>query len=439
MKSLSFVMLLTIIALHICSYGNSQTNEAGYQAFQFNFFPPGVRAMAMGGAFIGLADDASSAYYNPAGLIILNKAEINLASTIARNKTIVAREPDVFSTGNLTSVESDWGGGPLYASFVIPLENACIGIYYSNIALSGNEVILYYARPVPGTSYIEPPVEDHFDFDNTTLSMAFSLKMSDLISIGATINYVMSSLESHIIYHNINPNDYHDITQDPLFELTSDSTQNGKFGFILGVLLTPIKNLSIGFVCNYTPNLDYTQSKWVPDRMIGINMNDDIHLSINVPNRFAIGVAFRPSDELVIAADAIYTKYSELTEKMISSFDGSNGIKRGDDISVLYAAPNVAELHFGLEYALLTGETPLFIRAGMFINPSHRIRFTGESTTGIEPYLWNLSDYSNDIKDIELAFSGGAGIHLGNNFKIDIAYYASYVHKSFMLSVGYVL
>jgi len=439
MKSLSLGILLTIIALQICSYGYSQTNEEGYQSFQFNFFPPGVRAMAMGGAFIGLADDASSAYYNPAGLMILNKAEISLASTLARNKTIVAREPDVFSTGKLTSVESDWGGGPLYVSFVVPFENVCLGIYYSNIALSGNELILYYARPVPGTSYVAPPVEDHFDFDNTTLSMAISSKLSDFIYIGATINYVMSSIESHIIYHNINPNDYHDITQETLFELSSDSTQNGKIGFILGALLMPIKNLSIGFVYNYTPNLDYTQSKWVPDRIIGINMNDDIHLSLNVPDRLGIGVAFRPNGELVIVADVVYTMYEQLTEKMISSFDGSNGIKRGDDISGLFKAPNVAEIHFGLEYALLTGETPLFVRAGMFINPSHRIRFTGESTTGIEPYLWNLSDYSNDIIDPEIAFSGGAGIHLGNNFKIDIAYYASYVHKSFMLSVGYEL
>jgi hypothetical protein len=37
----------------------------------FRFNNPGARANAMGGAFIGLADDATAAYTNPAGLTIL--------------------------------------------------------------------------------------------------------------------------------------------------------------------------------------------------------------------------------------------------------------------------------------------------------------------------------------------------------------------------------
>ncbi len=46
--------------------------------FNFRFNTPGARANAMGGAFIGMADDASAAYSNPAGLTILPKPEVSV-------------------------------------------------------------------------------------------------------------------------------------------------------------------------------------------------------------------------------------------------------------------------------------------------------------------------------------------------------------------------
>src|SRR5688572_6657952 len=45
---------------------------------QFNFGNPGARSLGMGGAFLGLADDASGAEANPAGLTILRKPEVSI-------------------------------------------------------------------------------------------------------------------------------------------------------------------------------------------------------------------------------------------------------------------------------------------------------------------------------------------------------------------------
>jgi len=44
----------------------------------FRINNPGARANGMGGAFVGLADDATAAYTNPAGLTILTKPEVTL-------------------------------------------------------------------------------------------------------------------------------------------------------------------------------------------------------------------------------------------------------------------------------------------------------------------------------------------------------------------------
>ena len=48
------------------------TDEEVFRTFRFNFVNPGGRALAMGGAFVGIADDATAAAANPAGLTNLN-------------------------------------------------------------------------------------------------------------------------------------------------------------------------------------------------------------------------------------------------------------------------------------------------------------------------------------------------------------------------------
>src|SRR5437016_2499324 len=54
------------------------TDIESLSGLQFNFGNPGARSLGMGGAFLGLADDASAAEANPAGLTILRKPEITI-------------------------------------------------------------------------------------------------------------------------------------------------------------------------------------------------------------------------------------------------------------------------------------------------------------------------------------------------------------------------
>ena len=67
--------LLGLLAAAVPARGQgSEDVNAG----QFDFSLPGARSLAMGGAFIALADDATSAYSNPAGLIQLGRPEVSL-------------------------------------------------------------------------------------------------------------------------------------------------------------------------------------------------------------------------------------------------------------------------------------------------------------------------------------------------------------------------
>ena len=53
----------------------SLTDEEVFRDFRFNMINPGARSLALAGAFISLADDATAAQANPAGLSYLTTQE----------------------------------------------------------------------------------------------------------------------------------------------------------------------------------------------------------------------------------------------------------------------------------------------------------------------------------------------------------------------------
>src|SRR5687767_15117466 len=64
------IVLASAVACVLALAGPAQalTDEEVFRSFRFNTPPPGARALGMGGAFIGLADDATATFTNPAGL-----------------------------------------------------------------------------------------------------------------------------------------------------------------------------------------------------------------------------------------------------------------------------------------------------------------------------------------------------------------------------------
>src|ERR1041385_4190412 len=67
----------SMLAIGLCwsRPASAQTDEEFFQTFPLNFSNPGARAQAMGGAFIAIADDASAAVTNPAGLSNLTRQQ----------------------------------------------------------------------------------------------------------------------------------------------------------------------------------------------------------------------------------------------------------------------------------------------------------------------------------------------------------------------------
>ena len=70
-----------------------------------NFAGVGVRAMGMGGAFVGVSDASTAAYWNPAGLAQIDRREVHVS--LLRNSLILRPDSRVQNTSG--------GGNPLNA------------------------------------------------------------------------------------------------------------------------------------------------------------------------------------------------------------------------------------------------------------------------------------------------------------------------------------
>src|SRR5687768_12204156 len=71
MRPISRMFNVAVSLALIVAPATAQMNIERFGSSTFNFSPPGARSMGLGGAFIGVADDATAVEANPAGLTVL--------------------------------------------------------------------------------------------------------------------------------------------------------------------------------------------------------------------------------------------------------------------------------------------------------------------------------------------------------------------------------
>lgn len=121
----------------------------------------GARARGLGKAFTAIADDATANYYNPAGLVQMQKKEF------------------AFMLSNL-SLDRKLS----YASCVIPYQNHYFGISWLGFGVDDIE-----ERGMNGT------LDGSFDFGNSAYQFSYGNRIIEKLSIGASIKYLDSKFK----------------------------------------------------------------------------------------------------------------------------------------------------------------------------------------------------------------------------------------------------
>jgi long-chain fatty acid transport protein len=357
---------------------------------QFQFAPPGARALAMGATFVAVADDATAAESNPAGLTILTKPEISahLRTTRFESEFVDPLLGDPDTRGTFSSRVFS----PAYFSFVYPFKNAAVSVYYQQA--TNFESSSSFSDPgeffedTPATFTLTSGTE--LLLDNIGASLAY--KLHPKVAVGASVR------ASRLRFKNTGDTfTYSDVDGDTYRQQEQINDDNRQVTFNAGILVNPNGKISAGAFFKQGGKFDLTRitQEFSSGPFFGDSFTTDPtpeEVRYEIPDAFSGGIAVRPTDRWLLSGEVTWIKYSVLSPSAETLADNPDTLEAIDD---------GVEVHFGTEYTFLSGQTPISIRAGVFTDPDH------DGQKGL------------DAKQVHGTF--GAGFVVGGRLQVDFA------------------
>lgn len=333
------------------------TSDEVNAGIQFNFANPGARALGMGGAFLGLADDATAAYTNPAGLSILGASEVALEYRHTDFTT-------PFSSGG------SFRTGPFDGSNLgrAEAESSTDSLAFFSYTYAGDGWALAAFRHQPlafDLSYVQSPiaVQNAAGAQIASLPTKFTSLSADLVNYGISGAYRFSdgfSLGIGVVYSQ--------------FELDSSTVREGRnlqlqsgddsdVTFTLGALWKVNERWSLGAAYRRGGSFEYRAGNFDAQG----NPFTVLDTGFDVPHVFGVGISFRPSDNFAVGLDINRVEYSRLTDSYDDIFNAATVIKSTDG----------TEIRLGGEYVFTQFANPFSLRAGVWREPEHALFATG--------------------------------------------------------------
>ena len=370
----------------------------------------GARAAGMADAFVAIADDATAASWNPAGLVQLEVPEFSIVGSFNTiSEDFLSRShPEIEETFSDDSLDLN------FASFVYPIpsligdRNAVISLSYQHkYDLSRNHDFPFTTRLVAADS-TTADIDQTFLFKQqgsfSTISPAIAIELTNTLSVGATVNFWRSSFLSDNSLKQTEKIDQSTIITVPglapfppiRLRRTSETEYSDFKGenFTLGLLwnITPKWNLGLRYDTAFTGEADFKQ------RVISnINGRSSAREQryISFPDTLALGVSWRANDRLTLAADVSKTDWNDMTVKTANGSEFSLiDSTQLDNKAALTDFDDTYTVRFGVEYVMLPKNLDSelnylwTLRGGLFYDEepaSGRSDFTASSKGSGEP------------------------------------------------------
>lgn len=381
---------------------------------ELGYSNPGARSLGFGGAFVALADDATAAYANPAGLVQLTRPEISIEGRSWSYKT-----PFVFSgraSGPPTGIGIDtspdllWGEskadftGLSFLSYVHPLKNWSLAVYRHQLArfesaFTTNGVFAEGSTHLDTDRWIDRP--GSADFDVVSWGFAAARRINDSFSLGLTLTYLEVDLDLETTAYLPD-----DDSLEAFFSAnsylperspwrTSTRAHGSTAGLALGFLWRATESWKVGGFARSQFDVPSRFDGW-PGPAASPENPKEWHFTGHwqFPPVLGLGCAYTsPEGRVTGSFEWDYVVYSAIFE--------------GDPDE---AIPDAHELHLGGEYAFLRRTPLLAVRAGVWLDPDHRVR----ATAGDDLFRAVLSPGSDEL---HYAFGFGAAFE---RFQIDL-------------------
>ena len=257
-RSLAIALALGLLVIPAPA---QKVTKVGTTAAKFLSIPVGARALGMGGAFVGVAGDASAMFWNPAGMARAKQAEVlvNHAEWLA-------------------DIDFNWGG------VMLPLGDlGTVGVSVTSLSMAEMERTTEEQPDGTGQS---------FSAGSFALGLSYAKNLTEWFSIGGTARYV----NEHI--------------------WNSNATA---FAVDVGTLFTtPFDGLTFGAgISNFGTKLQMSGDDLLVQKDISPNNGNNANVNANLstesfdlPLTLRIGVAYQvienEDQSLILAVDAAH-------------------------------------------------------------------------------------------------------------------------------------
>ena len=377
-----------------------------------NFAGVGVRAMGMGGAFVGVADDFTAMYWNPAGLAQMQRREVQVS--FLRNSRA---NDSVFNGTPGRSELTNTRFGSL--GFVYPYP-----VYRGSLVLAAGLTRIKdfdWSLNLKGDD--DGLAADHAFQHEGELALAgvsAAIDVSPAVSLGATLGLVSGEDEA------VNEFDWAD-SQDEFLEQRffardsfTDEYQWTPYAVLGAMLRTPRDNpryrLGATFTTGGTHKIRYVFRGSPSDKGYSSVQYDDGTVEkfsdeearntyeLTLPFEFGVGASAEALHGLTLAGSLHLAEWSQ------SEYKGADEYGLRADTSFETQYRDVLRYHFGVEYQVPV--VALDLRAGYFVDP---IPFIGPRDPGSDDPTIRIEE---DRRFITL----GAGILLDEAVQVDLAW-----------------
>ncbi len=462
---------------------------------RLNLVNPGGKSLAMGGAFVALADDATAALANPAGLTQLTAWQVGASGKLwvfepELRRALYALGGDGSYQKFLT--EADRPGGQQsdleFASVVGPLgKHASVAVYQAvnlRYRLDANDLAggnyRAFAMAVPPNSAVTLDEQGGWDIRNQLWGVSLSASLGDFsFGGGLTFNrlrYDMTGSAAgggHLFVTNADSVQGIPGAQPRLdTTVSADVTSGTKMGWLAGFKwqVLEVGNVTFGGVYRKAPRFDVGYSVSSVNAWTGARVSfscgvDDPNVpgsgasacgTFDVPDDWSVGLSAQPFPNLLVSAEVQRISYSQLQDGFVPIFayctiqaspcPAQNRVipdGRAEDGTV----PRV-----GAEWTLpLKGSLLVALRGGWHLQPAHGMKVDLYSDADrdrkpdpgsapaeiVQPPLTDAFQTTYDGGKDEDHVSFGLGLTFGRSLSIDLAADLSSSNDAYVLSAFY--
>jgi long-chain fatty acid transport protein len=466
MKVVAFqVALLVRIFLANAPVHAQNTNDIN-GGIQFEFGQPaGARSQGIGGAFVAVADDATTAHDNPAGLTTFKRPEVSVELRGWDWTTTFPNSGHAFGpasgigidtvNGLVNGTTSASAAALSFASFVYPFQKWSFGAYRRQTlkyemqrepqgafftcqgGARGEGGFPPFCEPHAATTGVDRlfPAKQSMRVDVSSIGGAAAYQVSRSLSVGAGVELALFDIDgSNEVFAARNEQVFEapDFSDPENVELrTREIGDDTSWNMNAGLMWQPTDKFSVGVAFHNGPRFTFHTTTVNRD---GVSIIDQQNV-FKVPDSFASGVAFRPNPNAgnnywLVSAQFEHIWFSQIMEDFRES--GTWRSNPEEIVTVEHLVlDDVNRVRGGLEFVTLVSGAALAFRTGLTHDPQHQLHFQpdDESTGFPDPRAALYFPRGHD--DVQVAVGFGVALR---RFQVDFAADFSNARNTYVLS-----